>query len=523
MWWLAAAFVLFVVWFCWQLFGPNPPIVVSKQTTYITAPLRPDGLPDYQKYVRDKLREGVTPENNAAVLMWQATGPGDLKPNEQAAVAKELGISLPLRDRTLAPLFGETNRKLVAKLLTDRHSIPVSDSDDIVFDAIDVAMSAPWSSDQFPPIAAWIEENQHQLDLLVGASTRDRYYFPSASLLDNPTDGNWFYSLYVGVSLARDASRVLRARAMWNLGENRHEAAWQDLLAIHHLARLVSQNETTIDQLVAVAIDGIALEATQTLLADERLSASLARQIQNDLNALPPTARFAEAFDGLERIWFLAIVPYAAESGAGSYLTTMTGDSEPAFHPLDHVAVDWNVTLRLANQWYDRLAAVFNEPNNVKRKQAIAKVEAELAQLSSQSQEPSTWAASAISPYRRSNLVAAAMIVNTTSAIDALAAAMDRANTQLEITRLAAALAVYRTGHGQYPDKLEQLVPDIPAQLPVDLYHAKPFIYHPDGEGYLLYSTGPNGIDGGGSHEQWEIAAARAGIVRRGSRGTPAR
>jgi hypothetical protein len=39
--------------------------------------------------------------------------------------------------------------------------------------------------------------------------------------------------------------------------------------------------------------------------------------------------------------------------------------------------------------------------------------------------------------------------------------------------------------------------------LPVDLYHEKPFIYQRDGEGYLLYSTGPNGVDDGGSNSRY--------------------
>ena len=76
LWWIVAVILLLLALFAYQLLGPNPPIVVSKQTTYITAPLRPDGLPDYVQYLRDQLREGVTPENNAAVLMWQVMGPG---------------------------------------------------------------------------------------------------------------------------------------------------------------------------------------------------------------------------------------------------------------------------------------------------------------------------------------------------------------------------------------------------------------------------------------------------------------
>ena len=77
-WWLGGGFLLLSVLFLFQLFGPNPPIVVSPQTTYITAPLYADGLPNYKQAVLDLYRQGVTPENNAASLIWPALWPGDL-------------------------------------------------------------------------------------------------------------------------------------------------------------------------------------------------------------------------------------------------------------------------------------------------------------------------------------------------------------------------------------------------------------------------------------------------------------
>ena len=81
--WLAIAVGCFVAavvgWVALQTLVPAPPIAVSRQTTYITEPLGPDGLPNYKRYVLEKYRDGATPENNAAVLLWQAAWPGDLE------------------------------------------------------------------------------------------------------------------------------------------------------------------------------------------------------------------------------------------------------------------------------------------------------------------------------------------------------------------------------------------------------------------------------------------------------------
>src|SRR5690606_2729655 len=92
LWWIGGALLLLFVLFLYQLFGPNPAIVVSKPTTHITAPLKPDGLPDYAQHLRDVYRTGVTPENNAAVVLWQHLWPEDIDPQELVLIREELGL-----------------------------------------------------------------------------------------------------------------------------------------------------------------------------------------------------------------------------------------------------------------------------------------------------------------------------------------------------------------------------------------------------------------------------------------------
>ena len=87
--------------------------------------------------------------------------------------------------------------------------------------------------------------------------------------------------------------------------------------------------------------------------------------------------------------------------------------------------------------------------------------------------------------------------------------ATERGEARLELTRLAAALAVYRADHGEYPADLSALVPAVLPQLPTDLYTGKPFVYHRTKDGYLLYSLGDNGTDDGGSHELHNILAGQ--------------
>ncbi len=75
---------------------------------------------------------------------------------------------------------------------------------------------------------------------------------------------------------------------------------------------------------------------------------------------------------------------------------------------------------------------------------------------------------------------------------------------QTQGTRLMLALEAYRARHGNYPARLEQLVPEILRELPADPTHGGPFAYRlleadPHGRGYLLYSTGLDQSDDGGA------------------------
>lgn len=60
------------------------------------------------------------------------------------------------------------------------------------------------------------------------------------------------------------------------------------------------------------------------------------------------------------------------------------------------------------------------------------------------------------------------------------------------------AIRLYQQDHGRWPASLEDLVPKYAPQVPLDFYADAPLNYHPSGEGFLLYSVGPDGQDHGG-------------------------
>ncbi len=71
---------------------PKLNVTVSKETTYVIGPLRTDGYPDYVAALNQRLREGVSPENNAAVPLLQAFGPIGIPEAHRSEAYEQLRI-----------------------------------------------------------------------------------------------------------------------------------------------------------------------------------------------------------------------------------------------------------------------------------------------------------------------------------------------------------------------------------------------------------------------------------------------
>lgn len=64
------------------------------------------------------------------------------------------------------------------------------------------------------------------------------------------------------------------------------------------------------------------------------------------------------------------------------------------------------------------------------------------------------------------------------------------------------AIHLYSLEQGRPPEKLEELVPEYLPAVPLDPFTDSPLIYRRGGDGYLLYSVGPDGADDGGAPPQ---------------------
>ena len=271
--------------------------MISKETTYITEPLRSDGTPDYVAALNQRLSMGVTPENNAAVLFWKAAGPGPIRENRRVKYFQMLGVSQPAEkgDYFITSETWIERQKSKKRAGADQ---PSADNDHLLSKLLEPT-TRPWSKQDFPESAEWLAANEKPLALVVEGCKRPRRYDPL--VLVNNDEGALIEAPLPNTQQCRDFARCLLLRAMLRLKEGKVEEAWADLLACHRLARLAGQGPFLVESLVAITIDVMAIKGDQALLQHVKLTVAQIAKMRQDLAGLPPMPRMADLMENSER------------------------------------------------------------------------------------------------------------------------------------------------------------------------------------------------------------------------------
>ena len=84
---------------CVEAAGPDkkgkPHFTIGKDTTCVTEPVDKDGYIDFATALNKRLQQGVTPDNNANVLLWRAFGPHPEKATMPPEFFQWLGAAVP--------------------------------------------------------------------------------------------------------------------------------------------------------------------------------------------------------------------------------------------------------------------------------------------------------------------------------------------------------------------------------------------------------------------------------------------
>jgi hypothetical protein len=296
---------------------------------------------------------------------------------------------------------------------------------------------------------------------------------------------------------------------MLRVNEGKFDAAWQDLIACHRLARLLSRGGTMIEFLVSVAVDSVASTATLAYLDRSDLTVEQLRARLKELQSLPPMASLADKFDVAERFMYLDSLQMIRRGGVTQLEALAGGKNErPMPAELRGLArIDWEPALKDGNAWYDRMATAARAKTRTDRNRQFEQIEQDVKALKAKTVGDGDSLAAIIAAKAGrgedmggeiglaiNNVLMGLML----PASGKVMSAADRAEQTQKNLQIAFALAAYRKDNGQYPTKLDELAPKYLAAVPLDVFGGKPLVYKLDGKGYLLYSVGQNEKDEGG-------------------------
>lgn len=317
-------------------------IIVSPETTGLTAPLREDGTVDYIAAINARFGKDVTPENNAAIPLLQAVGtPAITSHGEQ--LLKCLGIADPGLG-CWHPWLG-----------FHKDQTPADKAD-----FIELA-SNPWAKE--PKVEAWLKANEHALALAVQAADRPRLFWPLVSRTDDPQPQ--LITISPGHLLScKQMAQALCIRAMHRISEGDQAGAWDDLRASHALASLLTQDPFVRSSAVAVSIHEATCQSDIAFLTASPCKLELLRKVASDFAGFGGMPDLAEVYGRCERYNFNDAIQDLARKDAKQWMEHLglkdaadvdaTVDAELGKQGLPRL--DYNCILRRAMKTLDELS-----------------------------------------------------------------------------------------------------------------------------------------------------------------------
>jgi len=472
----------------------KPKFTIARDTTVVDGPLDSDGFIDYAKALNERFRKGVTPANNANILIWQAIGPrpGGMKPLPKSYF-EWMGIEEPADQ-------GDYFVDLLAFLKIDRKVDRNKKADEMEAE-LSRCTAYPWKTADHMRIADWLEANEKTLSLVIRASQLPKYFAPQEAGLGSVYQG-LLAARVPDVHTCRAIANALAAQAMNDVAEGRSNSAWQRIVACHRLGRLLTHGGTSIQFLAGISVDMIAGKAALGFLESPATSEAQFRNYIGELERLPAMFPAVDIINAAERFMYLDTVLMINRWGL-QYLEELHpifGRAEkphPLLKPLSE-AIDWDPALSLGNQWFDRSVTAMRQQNRIARTKALNQIDQEFKTF-----KKDVFDGRNIDETKKSrmpikllskqygDIVFGALWLPTRS----IQLSADHSEQTSINLRAALALAAYKKEHSRYPETLNALAPKYLAEIPMDLFTGKALRYQASANGYLLYSVGPNGLD----------------------------
>lgn len=495
-------------------------ITISRETTRLTAPLDERGYVDYVEALNQQMSKGITPETNAAVPIWRALGPGPMPEGNRAELFRRIGIApLPVEGEYFVDLHEFVRRQSTGSGPAP-NSLRIKEKEYKLEDLLSYTAQTPWQAADYPLIDEWLKVNAAPLELVSEGTRRPRAYIPYTVEAGREAESSLVTAIPLpAAQKARTIVRAFCSRAMLHLSRGQVDDAHRDLMTSHRLANHIGSGASLIEKLAGLGCHAITYQGEVALAASGKLSAEQARRFRTELEALDISADILTAFDTLERYIYLDSVQRIARYGPepvlaafgvrGRALSRNLALNRDVSRLVLNGVVDWDVTLKMGNDFFDEVITMARLPDPSERRRALDRKMDEIKKMRARI-SPGSIAGmflkdffSGRSPrHTHGKILGSLFLAVMGPPAPVLQLAEDRVMARTNITRTAYALAAFHAEHDRYPDSLSELVPGNIAHLPTDPFAGKPLRYQRRGEHYLLYSVGDNGRDDNGADRE---------------------
>ena len=347
-----------------------------------------------------------------------------------------------------------------------------------------------------PHIAAWLAANEKPLAVAVEASKRPEYYNPLVAKKPEKGPSSLIGVLLPNVQKCREIANALTCRAMLRIQEGKLAEAWQDLLAVHRLGRLIARGGTLIETLVGIAINAVATTAEIVYLDKAKLTSAQVRECLKDLQSLPPLPPMADKMDLGERFMYLDSLQMLrssqiARAGTRRPRSSNSNNSRTSTGPPASAPATSGTTASARPCTQDSPRTSESTRRDRRGTQEPQEGRRQLPQSGPAARRQGDREDGRQSHHRRPHRPPDARRPQGARRRGPLAEFQNNLH-------VAFALAAYKLDEGRYPAKLDDLKPKYLAAIPGDVFSGKALIYKPDDKGFLLYSVGLNGKDDGG-------------------------
>lgn len=388
----------------------------------------------------------------------------------------------------------------------------------------------PWTAEENPQAARWLEETSPVLDIWTKAVRKPAY---TSYYLPAPLIGILLPDIQFQRSLAR--STLIRCQQRIAAGEI--DAAIEDAMTLFYLSRHAQRANFLITRLVGIAIEQMGDQAIRSIVHQGNPSAEQLASLREQLESLPQPPSLDRnihnemlmALDTMQRFCGLCSkdlnAPAFDKQTALDFWAVFGQNFEVLESILRVLNLDWNVMRPRIESYYAEIREISRIPDRTQRNKAQEAFEQRWEQIHSKQMSATSVLTAVLSREKRTERITDSYLNSFIPAMEFFYVAVDRAQSLRDLTRVGLSVEQYHATHGEYPATLDALVSDgLLTELPTDPFSGQGYIYDPtpftppvvinendekssllsssrnafpdfQTTPYLLYGTGSNGQD----------------------------